>query len=125
MREVQDEYVVVGGGPAGSVVAGLLALRGHRVLVIEKEKFPRYHIGESLVTGTLPALDELGMRDRFDELGFVKKYGATCCGAPRTGSGTSGSPRHTTSSTPSRCGVPTSTRCCWPGQGSWGVDVIE
>ncbi|MPZ81300.1 MAG: FAD-dependent oxidoreductase [Actinophytocola sp.] len=79
MRDVQDEYdvVVVGGGPAGSVSAGLLALRGHRVLVIEREKFPRYHIGESLTTGSLPALDDLGLRDRVNELGFTKKYGGS------------------------------------------------
>ena len=47
----QSEYdvVIVGGGPAGSTVASVLAQEGRRVLLLEKEKFPRYHIGESLL----------------------------------------------------------------------------
>lgn len=74
-----DTYdaVVIGGGPAGASVAGLLAQRGHSVLLLEKEKFPRYHIGESLTTGTLPALDELGLRGRMEDLAFTKKYGGS------------------------------------------------
>ena len=75
----EDEYdvVVIGGGPGGSATAGLLAKRGHSVLVIEREKFPRYHIGESLITGLLPTLEELGLLDRLEALGFTKKYGGT------------------------------------------------
>jgi len=89
-----DEFdvIVVGGGPGGSISAGLLAQRGHRVLVLEREKFPRYHIGESLITGALPALDELGLRERLDALGFTKKYGGTLVWGrdeePATGWGT-------------------------------------
>jgi len=71
------DVVVIGGGPGGSATAGLLAMRGHRVLVLEREKFPRYHIGESLITGVIPALEELGLRQRLDDLGFTKKYGGT------------------------------------------------
>jgi flavin-dependent dehydrogenase len=71
------DVVVIGGGPGGSATAGLLAQRGHRVLVLEREKFPRYHIGESLITGCLPALEELGLRERLDRMGFTKKYGGT------------------------------------------------
>ncbi len=67
----------MGGGPAGSTTAGLLAMRGHRVLLLEREKFPRYHIGESLITGVLPALEELGLRERLEQLGFTRKYGGT------------------------------------------------
>lgn len=77
-KEDQDfDVIVVGGGPGGAGTAGLLARRGHRVLVLEREKFPRYHIGESLITGSMPALEELGLRDRLDQLGFVRKYGGT------------------------------------------------
>lgn len=79
MSTTDDEFdvVVMGGGPGGSATAGLLARRGHRVLVLEREKFPRYHIGESLITGTIPTLEELGVRERMDEIGFTKKYGGT------------------------------------------------
>jgi flavin-dependent dehydrogenase len=73
----QFDVIVVGGGPAGSCLAGLLALEGRRVVVVEREKFPRYHIGESLITGVWPTLDRLGVRERCERLGFVKKYGAT------------------------------------------------
>ena len=71
------DVVVIGGGPGGSATAGLLAIEGRRVLVIEREKFPRYHIGESLITGALPTLDDLGLRDRMEGMGFTKKYGGT------------------------------------------------
>ncbi|CDR06315.1 NAD(P)/FAD-dependent oxidoreductase [Streptomyces iranensis] len=71
------DVIVVGGGPAGASTAGLLAQRGHRVLVLEREKFPRYHIGESLITGCVGVLEELGVRERVEALGFVKKFGGS------------------------------------------------
>lgn len=79
MIKPNDDFdvVVIGGGPGGSATAGLLAKKGHRVLVIEKEKFPRYHIGESLITGSIPTLDELELRERLDNMGFTRKYGGT------------------------------------------------
>ncbi|MEV6648030.1 NAD(P)/FAD-dependent oxidoreductase [Amycolatopsis sp. NPDC051371] len=75
----EDEFdvVVIGGGPGGSATAGLLAMKGHRVLVLEREKFPRYHIGESLITGLMPTLEDLGLLERLDAMGFTKKYGGT------------------------------------------------
>ncbi len=73
----QFDVVVIGGGPAGSATAGLLAMRGHRVLVLEREKFPRYHIGESLITGSFLAIEDLGLCERLDQMGFTKKYGGT------------------------------------------------
>ncbi len=79
MQDAPDviDVVVIGGGPAGASVAGLLAQRGRRVLVLEREKFPRYHIGESLAAGCLSVVEELGLKDRLEAMGFVKKYGGS------------------------------------------------
>jgi flavin-dependent dehydrogenase len=71
------DVVIIGGGPGGSATAGLLAKQGHKVLVLEKEKFPRYHIGESLITGSMPTIEALGLRERLDKMGFVRKYGGS------------------------------------------------
>jgi flavin-dependent dehydrogenase len=79
LRQFDDYYdvIVIGGGPAGSASAGLLAQRGRKVLLLEREKFPRYHIGESFLTGGIPTLNDLGMFQRVEDAAFVKKYGGT------------------------------------------------
>jgi flavin-dependent dehydrogenase len=71
------EVVVVGGGPAGSIAATLLADAGQRVVVLEKERFPRYHIGESLLSATLPILDAVGATPLIEAHGFLQKPGGT------------------------------------------------
>ncbi len=61
-----SEYdaIVIGGGPAGSTSAAILASKGRRVLLIEKEKFPRYHIGESLIPFCYFTLERLGLIEK-------------------------------------------------------------
>ncbi|MFO1076604.1 MAG: NAD(P)/FAD-dependent oxidoreductase [Planctomycetota bacterium] len=70
----QWDVVVIGAGPGGSATAALLAQRGWRVLVLEKEQFPRFKIGESLLPGCLPVLERLGVKPGPDV--FVYKRGA-------------------------------------------------
>jgi flavin-dependent dehydrogenase len=68
------DTIVIGAGPAGSSAAALLAEQGLRVLVLEREKFPRYHIGESLLPFTCHPLKRLGLLDKMRQSEFVKKY---------------------------------------------------
>ncbi|HEV3005991.1 MAG TPA: tryptophan 7-halogenase, partial [Pirellulales bacterium] len=66
--------VVIGGGPAGSTVSTLIAQQGHRVLLFEREKFPRFHIGESLIPETYWVLKRLNMLDKMKSSPFVRKF---------------------------------------------------
>ncbi len=70
----QYDVLLIGAGPSGSSAAALLAEYGHNVLLIEREKFPRYHIGESLLPFTHEPLKRLGLIERMRASAFIKKY---------------------------------------------------
>ena len=70
------DAVIIGGGPGGSTVATLLARAGRSVLVVEREKFPRFHVGESLLPFSLPIFDRLGVHEKIRAAGYMEKYGA-------------------------------------------------
>jgi FAD-dependent halogenase len=74
----ETDVVVVGGGPGGSTLATLVAMAGHHVVLLEKEKFPRYQIGESLLPSTVHGICRLtGVADELAKAGFTKKRGGT------------------------------------------------
>ena len=106
--------VIIGAGPAGSVAAGLLRKQGRDVLVLEREQFPRFSIGESLLPQSMEYIEAAGMLRDVVEAGFQYKNGAAFARGER-------SARPSTSATSSppagarrtRCSAPASTRC-WP-----------
>ena len=73
MSETYD-CIVIGGGPAGSTVATLVAQKGHKTLLVERSHFPRFHIGESLMPETYWVFKRLNMLQKMKESHFVKKY---------------------------------------------------
>jgi len=79
---LQDkEVVIIGAGPSGSVAAALLKAKGHSVLILERQQFPRFSIGESLLAHCLEFIEEAGLLDAVKAAGFQIKNGAAfACG---------------------------------------------
>ena len=74
MSKTDYDVLIIGGGPAGSSAGAILAEHGHRVLILEREKFPRYHIGESMIPFTYGPMERLGLIPMMKQSAFVKKY---------------------------------------------------
>jgi FADH2-dependent halogenase len=79
MEQGTYDVAIIGGGPAGSTAATLLARAGRRVIVFEREKFPRFHIGESLLPFSMKAFTRLGVHEKFLRAGFIEKFGGDMC----------------------------------------------
>jgi flavin-dependent dehydrogenase len=80
------DVAIIGGGPAGSTAATLLAQAGRPVVILEREKFPRFHIGESLLPASMNVFTRLGVREKLDRT-FIPKYGGeivAACGTRAT-----------------------------------------
>jgi flavin-dependent dehydrogenase len=74
--EMKTKYdvIVMGGGPAGSTIASILAREGRSVVLFEKERFPRHHIGESLMTDTYFTFERMGLLEKLKASPFIRKY---------------------------------------------------
>jgi flavin-dependent dehydrogenase len=85
MNEVFD-VAIIGGGPAGSAAGSLLAKKGRRVAIFEREKFPRFKVGESMLPSSSDILERMGVKEKIDNAGFMPKYGGeivAACGSKR------------------------------------------
>src|SRR5262245_51036829 len=76
MSQIEYDALIIGGGPGGSTAASYLAKAGRRVLVLEKEHFPRFHIGESLLPYNRQIFEEIGVVGKLEASGLIKKFGA-------------------------------------------------
>src|SRR5258708_8820590 len=69
------DVVIIGGGPAGSVAGSVLARHGRRVVIFEREKFPRFQVGESTIPASQDTLQRIGVKAKIDQAGFLIKHG--------------------------------------------------
>ena len=97
----RTDAVVIGGGPAGATCATLLAKAGHKTLVVERAKFPRFHIGESMMPETYWTFERLGMLPKLKASNFVRKYSVQFV----TASGKDTSPFYFEDRKPHECSV--------------------
>ncbi|TMK86006.1 MAG: FAD-binding protein [Actinobacteria bacterium] len=74
-RTLDADVIVIGGGPAGTTLASLLAMDGHRVIVLERDVHPRDHVGESLTPSNNFVLNRIGFLPKMERAGFVHKEG--------------------------------------------------
>ncbi|MEI2692497.1 MAG: tryptophan 7-halogenase [Anaerolineae bacterium] len=72
-----NDVIIIGGGPAGSTLASYLAKASIGVTIFESLNHPRAHVGESLVTSTMPVMEEIGVIDDMRAAGFPIKFGAS------------------------------------------------
>ena len=105
------DVLIIGAGPAGAIAAALLARRGYEVLVLERQKFPRFSIGESLLANSMQFIEEAGMLEAVLAGGFQFKNGAAFVRDGAYSDYNFAQKSAAGYATPSRCRAPTSTRC--------------
>src|SRR5690242_5861983 len=76
MQTENYDVLVIGAGPAGCIASSILNKNGFKVKIVEKEKFPRFVIGESLLPRVMDHLDEAGLLETIKQAGFQEKFGA-------------------------------------------------
>ena len=74
ISDTHFDAIIIGAGPAGSTAAAVLAEKGRRVVILEKQKFPRYSVGESLIPYCYFPLERIGVLEKIKQAAFVKKY---------------------------------------------------
>jgi flavin-dependent dehydrogenase len=82
----QFDVAIIGGGPAGSAAGSVLSGYGRRVVIFEREKFPRFQVGESTIPASLDTLQRIGVKEKIDQAGFLTKDGGeivSACGGAR------------------------------------------
>jgi flavin-dependent dehydrogenase len=80
------DVAIIGGGPAGSVAGSVLARHGRTVVIFERERFPRFQVGESTIPASLDTLQRIGVKEKIDQAGFLTKHGGeivSACGGAR------------------------------------------
>src|SRR5436189_5571500 len=75
----QCDVLIIGGGPGGSTAATLLAQKGYDVVLIERQRHPRYAVGESIIPHSWKYLDATGATPKIEADGFIQKSGGTVC----------------------------------------------
>ncbi|MEI8019801.1 MAG: tryptophan 7-halogenase, partial [Schlesneria sp.] len=81
VSSANPQVIVIGGGPSGTTAATLIAQRGYKVRLLEREHFPRFHIGESLIPQTYWVMKRLNMLNKMKSSEFVKKYSVQFVGS--------------------------------------------
>ena len=76
MKATEVDVLIIGAGPAGAMAAAVLQREGFRLLVVEKQVFPRFVIGESLLPHSMDLLQDAGLLDAVERQGFMRKHGA-------------------------------------------------